>query len=144
MDVAKDKKKKKGKKTAGKSGTLKALAGNPLVADVVAAALVATASALKDSKRARALASDAGDELTRLSKAGVKRGEALWEMALQIGRRSLEELVAGDKAAKPAKPPKTPKTPKTAKPPKAAKPPKPKTATKMSRKKRSSSGSSSR
>jgi hypothetical protein len=99
--VSKDKKKKKDKKS-GKSGgskatdTLKALAKNPMVADVVAAALVATASALKDSKRARALASDAAEELGKLSKSGAKSGEALWEMALAIGRRSLETLSSGD------------------------------------------------
>ena len=103
--MSKDKKKKKDKKAGKKSGgSLKALAGNPLVADVVAAALVATAAALKDSKRARALASDAGDELAKLSKAGTKSGEALWEMALQIGRRSLEAMTARDKAPKFAKP----------------------------------------
>jgi hypothetical protein len=107
--VSKDKKKKKDKKP-GKgggskaTGTLKALAKNPMVADVVAAALVATASALKDSKRARALASDAADELGKLSKSGAKSGEALWDMALAIGRRSLETLSSGDKTPKPVAP----------------------------------------
>lgn len=97
VQVSKDKKKKKGKKTSvGKGAGLKALAKNPLVADVVAAALVATASALKDSKRARALASEAGDELSKLSKAGAEAGNALWDMALQIGRRSLEALTTGE------------------------------------------------
>jgi hypothetical protein len=91
--VAKDKKKKKDKKDSSKAtDSIKALAKNPLVADVVAAALVATASALKDSRRARALASEAGDELAKLSRAGARQGEALWDMALQIGRRSLEAL----------------------------------------------------
>lgn len=119
--VAKDKKtKKKDRKKGAKGGaaSLKALAQNPLVADVVAAALVATAAALKDSKRARALASDAGDELAGLAKSGAKSGEALWDMALQIGRRSLEALTAESqptkqpkakakaKAAAPAKQPK--------------------------------------
>jgi hypothetical protein len=99
--VAKDKKKKKDKKSGKKAGsTLKTLVQNPLVADVVAAALVATASALKDSKRARALASEAGDELAKLSKAGTKTGEALWDMAVQIGRRSLEALRTEDEAPK--------------------------------------------
>lgn len=94
----------KGKKQKGKGArkgggaksrsSLKTLASNPLVADVVAAALVATASALKDSKRARALASEAGDELAKLSKAGAEQGSALWEMALQIGKRSLKALAA--------------------------------------------------
>jgi hypothetical protein len=103
--VAKDKKKKKNDKGVGGGTmkTLKALGQNRLVADVVAAALVATASALKDSKKAQRLASDAGDELTKLSKAGAKRGGALWDMALQIGRESLEAL-SGELGAKPAKP----------------------------------------
>ena len=101
--MSKKKKNKKDKKP-GKSGDgpvkgLKKLAQNPLVADVVAAALVATASALKDSKRARALASEAGDDIAKLSKAGAERGNALWDMALQIGRRSLETL-SGDAAPK--------------------------------------------
>jgi hypothetical protein len=113
--VAKSKKKKDKKKDrkSASGGTtasrLKVLAENPLVADVVAAALVATASALKDSKRARALASEAGDELAKLSKAGAKSGEALWEMALQVGRRSLEALVAGEEPRKSAQPKATPK-----------------------------------
>jgi hypothetical protein len=102
----KDKKDKKGKSSAGVSRGLKSLAQNPLVADVVAAALVATASALKDSKRARQLATEAGDELRRMSKAGAEQGNALWDMALQIGRRSLEALTAEDapKRAKRSKP----------------------------------------
>lgn len=99
--MAKDKKKKKSKKDkAGKSASmsanLKTLAQNPLVADIVAAALVATASALKDSKRAQRLATEAGDELAKLSKAGTEKGNALWDMALQIGRRSLEALNTED------------------------------------------------
>lgn len=110
--MAKEKKAKKAKKSS-KSGGLKALASEPLVAEVVAAALVATAAALKDSKRARALASDVGDELAKLSEAGVKRGEALWEMAIQIGKKSLSALTS-EKAAKAAKPAKTPKTAKPA------------------------------
>lgn len=104
--MAKVKKKKKDKK-AGSSkpaSSLKALAENPLVADVVAAALVATASALKDSRRARALASDVGDELAKLSRAGTRQGEALWDMALQIGRRSLQAATSGDDGLKSAKP----------------------------------------
>lgn len=101
--MAKEKKKKKDKKASAKpTDSIKALAKNPLVADVVAAALVATASALRDSKRARALASEAGDELAKLSRAGARQGEALWDMALQIGRRSLEALSA-EKAPKRSK-----------------------------------------
>ena len=95
--MSKDKKKKTGKKSEKASATLRSLAQSPLVADIVAAALVATASALKDSKRARALAADAADELGKLSKKNAERGNALWDMALQIGRRSLETLVADER-----------------------------------------------
>jgi hypothetical protein len=110
--VAKDKKKekktgKKGKKGKNKSDLsvllsskpakaatkkVKEWSQNPLVADVVAAALVATASALKDSRKAQRLAVEAGDEIEKLSKKGAERGNALWQMALEIGRRSLEEI----------------------------------------------------
>ena len=94
--MAKDKKKKD--KGGKKKDKLKSLAQNPLVADVVAAALVATAAALKDSKRAHALASDAADELTKLSKSSSKTGSAMWQLALQVGRQSLEALLDGGKA----------------------------------------------
>jgi hypothetical protein len=109
--VAKDKKNKKTKKGKGaglavKAGKgLKAMGKSPLVADVVAAALVATVAALRNPKKAQQLAVSAGDELTKLSKAGAKQGSALWEMALQIGRESLEALTSDSPvAAAKAKP----------------------------------------
>ena len=117
--MAKDKKKKKKDKkgkaastrTAGKATRsagkavkgLKALSKNPFVADVVAAALVGAAAALKDSKKARRLASEAGDEIEKMSRKGIQQGEALWDMALDIGRRSLEAL-SSEVAPKRAKP----------------------------------------
>ncbi|MBV9527738.1 hypothetical protein [Sphingomonas sp.] len=79
---------------------LRVLVEHPLVADVVAAALVATATALKNPDRARALASEAADELGKLSKAGAERGNALWEMALEIGKRSIESLGRSDEPAR--------------------------------------------
>jgi hypothetical protein len=103
--VSKDKKKKKDKKNnsairrmpkkAAKG--LQALTENPLVADVVAAALVSMAAALKDSDKARRLASDAGDQLNAISKKSVKEGNAMWDLALDVGRRTLETL-AGEQA----------------------------------------------
>ena len=121
--MAKDKKKekksgKKDKKGKGKSDVAALLSSkpanaatkkvkewsqNPLVADVVAAALVATASALKDSRKAQRLAAEAGDEIEKLSKKGAERGNALWQMALEIGRRSLEEINDSAKSSR-AKP----------------------------------------
>jgi len=105
--VPKDKKKKhkKGGKSAKKGAeTLKALAQNPIVADVVAAALVGMASALKDSDKARKLANKAGDQLKALAKTKAKNGNAMWDLALDIGRRTLdtlaEELKADGKEAK--------------------------------------------
>ncbi len=108
--MAKDKKKKKDKsaKAAGAGTTgkavkrIKTLSRNPYVADVVAAALVGAAAALKDSRKARQLAAEAGDELEKMSRKSIQRGEALWDMALDIGRRSLEAL-SGDDAPKRAK-----------------------------------------
>jgi hypothetical protein len=101
----KDKKDKKPKKKAAgatfakASKKLDALSQNPIVADVVAAALIGMASALKDSDKARKLASGAGDQLNALSKAGAKQGNAMWDLALDIGRRTLETL-AGEEAAR--------------------------------------------
>ena len=115
--MAKDKKKQKNGKKVKKGAAaltkipkpakaaakkVKEWTENPVVAHVVAAALVATASALKDSKKAQRLAAEAGDELEKLSKKGAERGNALWQMALEIGRRSLEELAeSGSPRGKP-------------------------------------------
>jgi len=124
--VGKDKKKKDKKAKAGKASgavltKLKAVGDNPLVADVVAAALVATAAALKDSNKARALASHASDELTKLSKSGASRGNAMWQLALDIGRRSLEAVgeTKPKTASKAAKASSKPKAAKTASPSKS-------------------------
>ena len=79
--------------------TLQTLTENPVVADVVATALIAMASALKDSDKARRLASEAGEQLEKLSKAGAKQGNAMWDLALDVGRRALETL-AGEESAR--------------------------------------------
>jgi len=106
--VSKDKKKKDGKKGKKANGglvspktrkSLKALSQNPLVADVVAAALVSMAAALKDSDKARRLANDAGDQLNALSKKGTKQSGAMWDLALDVGRRTLETL-AGEESVR--------------------------------------------
>jgi hypothetical protein len=105
--VAKDKKKEKVKKanaapkpvkTAVKK--IKQWTENPMVADIVAAALVASAAALKDPRKAQRLAAEAGEEIEKLSKKGAERGNALWQMALEIGRRSLEEIAASTKTSR--------------------------------------------
>lgn len=111
--VSKDKKKKKDKKDKkekkGRNGPakavkgLKALAENPLVADVVAAALVGMAAALKDSDKARKMAGKAGDQLDKMSKTSAKKGNAMWELALDIGRQTLETLASETKSGKRGK-----------------------------------------
>jgi hypothetical protein len=116
--VAKDKKKKKKKDGVSAAASLKALTKNPLVADVVASALVATAAAIKDSRKARRLAEEAGDELEKLAKEGADRGNAMWQLALEVGRRALDAYVGDSpkpKARTSPKPPKTPKPPKKTK-----------------------------
>jgi hypothetical protein len=86
---------------------------------VVAAALVATAAALRDSKKARAMAEQAGDQLEKLAGEGAQKGKALWALALDVAKRAGDIVQDGGKAAKPAK------KAKPAKPAKAAKPAKP-------------------
>jgi hypothetical protein len=114
MPMAKDKKSKKdhkpkkhdkkgngsalGKAPKKAAKSLQSLTQNPLVADVVAAALVSMAAALKDSDKAKRMASDAGDQLSDLSKTGAKHGGAMWDLALDIGRRTIETL-AGEQTA---------------------------------------------
>ena len=104
--MPKDKKKKSKDKKKGKSGpakavkTIKALADNSLVADIVAAALVGMASALKDSEKAKKLASKAGDELGKMAKSNARQGGAMWDLALNIGRQTLDTLAAEAKSGK--------------------------------------------
>lgn len=103
MGKDKKKNKQKGGKTASR---LKDLAGNPVVAELVAAALVSTAAALKNPNKAKAMAADAQDELTAMAKEGARKGTAMWQLALDVGRQALETLVGepkgGKSSAKPA------------------------------------------
>lgn len=109
--MTKDKKKKKKDKKKDKHNgsfatatqSLKAITENPLVAEVVAAALVATAAALKDSKKARQLAGEASDQLADLGKDSAAPGNAMWDLALDVGRRTLQTLAseASGKSPKP-------------------------------------------
>lgn len=113
--MVKDKNKKKAKKrakgdvAAKAAKRLRAMTTNPMVADIVASALVGAAAALKDAKKARQLAAHAGDELETLAKQGAERGNAMWELALDIGRRSLESLTGDQKPAKAKAAPKAKK-----------------------------------
>ena len=89
-------------KAARKAGA--AIAGNPAVAEVVAAALVGAAAALRNPKKARALANAGSERLEALGKDAANKGSALWALALEVGRKSLEtlDLVPPEKTAKPA------------------------------------------
>lgn len=121
-------------KTAKVGARLRALTQNPLVADLVAATLVAAAAALKDTKKAHQLAATAEKDLEELGRKGAHRGNALWQLALDVGRKSLEAL-GGDEGTRPAraKPKAAPAKPRKSSA--AAKPAKSKTSGRKSPKK---------
>jgi hypothetical protein len=112
--MAKDKKKSGGKKAkagqASKTGkkfrkaTEKAakLAANPLVAEVVAATLLAAAAAIRNPRKAREIAMSAGDELGNAAKGAVGQGNAFWKLAIDVAKRSVDALGEGQ-APGPAK-----------------------------------------
>ena len=80
----------------------KKLAQNPMTTEVVAATLVAAAAALRNPKKAQALALEAADDLKKAAKSGLDGG-ALWQLALDVARRSIDEIGkegAGGKAKK--------------------------------------------
>jgi hypothetical protein len=117
--MAKDKRKKKeAKKSAGKAGpdkmkkvvkkaTKKAakIAQNPIVAEVVAATLVAAAAAIRNPKKAREIALAAGDEIGGAAKTATGQGGAFWQLAMDVARRSVDALAEdqGKKATKKKK-----------------------------------------
>jgi hypothetical protein len=78
-------------KTA-KLAKISKLAKSPAAAEVVAATLVAAAAALRNPKKARALALDAADDIKKAAKSGVDSGEAMWKLALDVARRSIDAL----------------------------------------------------
>jgi len=118
--MAKDKKKKKKDKKPGKGGQAAKrlrtiVVDNPAVANIIASALVATAAAIKDPAKARKLAAQAGDQLSDLAKGGVDRGNAMWQLALDVGRRALDEFgVTETPTATPRAAPKRKAAPKRA------------------------------
>jgi len=101
VHVAKEKSKGLAKRASGlkktarrvKDKTVKAAGDHPLVAEVVAAALVGAAAALKDPAKARELAASAADEITAIGKKSDAKGAALWLLALDIARRSMNSMV---------------------------------------------------
>lgn len=125
--MAKGKKaKKKAIKSAAKArDKIKSVAMNPMVQEVVAAALVGTAAALKDNKKARAMAEQAGEHLEKLAGEGAQKGRALWALALDVAKRAGDIVQEGSQAAKASKPGKRTKPAKSAKAAKPAKTAKP-------------------
>lgn len=75
---------------------------NPVVSEIVAAALVATAAALKDPQKARRIAAEAGDELKRAGAEAGRKSDAFWNLALDIARRSIDSL-GGESSESPRK-----------------------------------------
>ena len=108
--MGKDKKKKKDAKKDGpdkmkkvvKRATKKAakIAQNPVVAEVVAATLVAAAAAIRNPKKAREIALAAGDELGNAAKGAAGQGGAFWQLAMDVAKRSVEALGDDGKKAK--------------------------------------------
>ena len=85
----------------------KKIAQHPMATEVVAATLVAAAAALRDPKKAKALALSAADDLKKAARSGVDGG-ALWQLALDVARKSIDEIgkETGAKKPKKAKPKK--------------------------------------
>lgn len=87
------------------------IATNPVVAEIVAATLVAAAAALRNPDKARQLASSAGDELGDVSKGAAGKGGAFWQLATDVARRTIAALdeessvrsPSGSKGAGPGK-----------------------------------------
>ena len=68
------------------------LASNPVVAEVVAATLVAAAAAIRDPKKARQIAEAAGEEIGQAAKGAGGQGGAIWKLAMDVARRSVDAL----------------------------------------------------
>src|SRR4029079_15696392 len=71
----------------------KKIAPHPMATAPRAATLVAAAAALRNPKKAQALALEAADDLKKAAKTGVDGG-ALWQLALDVARRSIDAIGA--------------------------------------------------
>ena len=90
--AAKPAKPTKVSKAAKVTADAKRAAKNPAAAEVVAATLVAAAAALRNPKKAQALALEAADDIKRAAKSGINSGEAMWKLAMDVARRSIDAL----------------------------------------------------
>lgn len=84
------------------------IATKPVVAEIVAATLLAAAAALRNPEKARQLASSAGDELEGIAKDAAGKGGAFWQLATDVARRTIAALdeespPAGKKGARSGK-----------------------------------------
>jgi len=108
-----EKKNKKNKKAPGLAAKVAMSAGKlaagVVIEEIVAATLVAAAAAIRDPKKARAMAAAAGSELKALTNEATKEGSALWKLALDVAGQSLQAIDATSKAksASAAKPSRT-------------------------------------
>jgi hypothetical protein len=98
----KNKKNKKNKKAPGLAAKVAMSAGKlaagVVIEEIVAATLVAAAAAIRDPKKARAMAAAAGSELKALTNEATKEGSALWKLALDVAGQSLQAIDATSKA----------------------------------------------
>ena len=68
------------------------IATKPIVAEIVAATLLAAAAALRNPEKARQLAHSAGDELEGIAKDAAGKGGAFWQLATDVARRTIAAL----------------------------------------------------
>ena len=101
--AAKPAKPTKVSKVAKVTAGAKRAAKNPAAAEVVAATLVAAAAALRNPKKAQALALEAADDIKRAAKSGINSGEAMWKLAMDVARRSIDALGPDSGKGKKAK-----------------------------------------
>lgn len=66
----------------------------PEVSEIVAAALVGAAAALRDPAKARQLAASVGEEIEQAAKGAAGQGAAIWQLAMDVAKRSVDALGA--------------------------------------------------
>ena len=67
-------------------------ASRPEVSEIVAAALVGAAAALRDPNKARQLAASVGEEIEQAAKGAAGQGAAIWQLAMDVAKRSVDAL----------------------------------------------------
>lgn len=64
----------------------------PDVAEIVAAALVGAAAALRDPTKARQLAASVGEEIEQAARGTAGQGAAIWQLAMDVAKLSVDTL----------------------------------------------------